>query len=83
MVVCVLDHYDLPDFGRSLLVRSRFMSASPQSRQAILTALYRDTALYKDTALNRDTALLRQPLTRDTALYGDTALFGDRYCISY
>ena len=27
------------------------MNAIPQSRQAILTALYRDTALYGDTAL--------------------------------
>ena len=27
------------------------MSAIPQSRQAILTALYRGTALYGDTAL--------------------------------
>ena len=34
------------------------MSAIPQLRQAILTALYGDTALHGDTALYMDTALL-------------------------
>ena len=38
------------------------MSAIPQSRQAISTALYRDTALYGDTAL------LGRPL-QEGALY--------------
>ena len=33
------------------------MGAIPQSRQAIVTALYRDAALYRDTALLREAAL--------------------------
>ena len=66
------------------------MSAIPQkSRQAILTALYRDAALLTQTALYRDTALLRSyyigipPYSErlisgyrltQTALYRDAAL---------
>ena len=40
------------------------MRAIPQSRQAILTALYRDNALYGDAALHGDIAFLGDPYSR-------------------